>query len=109
MAGSDHYFHTRLSHTFQNIEIQNNFQVKIVIATGGILDLVDWIIVLYFLSFFQISSGYVAERVDLRYFLSFGMVMSGVFTMLFGFAKYWDLHSYGYFIFIQVYISTKKR
>ena len=47
-------------------------------------------------------SGFVAERIDLRYFLSFGMIMSGLFTVLFGAAYYWNIHDISYFIFIQV-------
>ena len=68
------------------------------------------------------GSGFIAERVDLRYltvndmlknpwftnnisfryFLSGGMLLSGIFTMLFGFAYYWGIHSIAYFIIIQV-------
>merc|ERR1719348_1491988 len=39
---------------------------------------------------------------DLRYFLTLGMMLSGVFTFLFGFAFYYNIHSLAYFIFIQV-------
>lgn len=46
-------------------------------------------------------SGFVAERVSLRYFLASGMIVSGVFSYLFGMAKEWDIHSIGYFIFVQ--------
>ena len=49
MAGSDHYFRTwclsvRPSSLFKISKKQNNFQVRIVIATGGIVGLADWII-----------------------------------------------------------------
>lgn len=46
-------------------------------------------------------SGYVAERVSLRYFLSFGMILSGIFTYLFGIAKPSNIHSLWYFIIVQ--------
>lgn len=46
-------------------------------------------------------SGYVAERVSLRYFLSFGMILSGIFTYLFGVAKPYNIHSLWYFIIVQ--------
>lgn len=36
------------------------------------------------------ASGFVAERINLRYFLALGMMGSGVFSYLFGIA-----HSYG--------------
>lgn len=47
------------------------------------------------------GSGFVAERVSLRYFLSFGMLFSGVFCYLFGAAKPWDIHSIWYFVAVQ--------
>lgn len=46
-------------------------------------------------------SGYVAERVSLRYFLSFGMILSGIFCYLFGVAKPSNIHSLWYFIIVQ--------
>lgn len=48
------------------------------------------------------ASGFVAERVSLRYFLAFGMIFSGVFSYLFGIAKTWSIHAMSYFIFVQV-------
>ena len=50
-------------------------------------------------------SGFIAERLDLRIFLSIGMVLSGTFTMLFGLAYYWDITNLWYFIVIQVKIK----
>lgn len=46
-------------------------------------------------------SGFVAERVSLRYFLTFGMLFSAIFTYLFGIAKTYDIHSMWYFVFVQ--------
>ena len=51
---------------------------------------------------FMFVSGTIAERVNLRYFLSIGMVLSGSFTILFGLGKYWTIHSLAYYIVIQV-------
>lgn len=48
-------------------------------------------------------SGFVAERVSLRYFLSFGMLFSAIFTYLFGIAKTYDIHSMWYFVFVQAF------
>ena len=39
---------------------------------------------------------------DLRYFLSGGMMLSALFTALFGLAYTWQIHSLAYFIVIQV-------
>ena len=47
-------------------------------------------------------SGMLAERMDLRYFLTLGMLLSGFFTFMFGFAKYYDIHSLYYFLTVQV-------
>lgn len=48
------------------------------------------------------ASGFIAERVNLRYFLSLGMIFSGVFSYLFGIAKTYDIHNMGYFVVVQV-------
>ena len=47
-------------------------------------------------------SGIVAERVDLRYFLSFGMLGSGLLTMMFGAAHSFSLHSIWYLVMVQI-------
>ncbi|KAL0281050.1 UNVERIFIED_CONTAM: hypothetical protein PYX00_002165 [Menopon gallinae] len=47
-------------------------------------------------------SGMVAERVNLRYFLSFGMMFSGILSYMFGLAKSLNLHYLSYFIAIQI-------
>ncbi|ODM99600.1 Sugar phosphate exchanger 2 [Orchesella cincta] len=46
-------------------------------------------------------SGFVAERVNLRYFLSLGMLLSGLFTYLFGVARFRNIHNLSYFILVQ--------
>lgn len=46
-------------------------------------------------------SGFVAERVSLRYFLTLGMLLSAVFTYMFGIAKTLDIHSLWYFVIVQ--------
>jgi len=48
------------------------------------------------------GSGLVAERIDLRIFLSVGMVLSGVTTMMFGLARPLGLHSLWYLVLVQV-------
>ncbi|XP_034477043.1 glucose-6-phosphate exchanger SLC37A2 isoform X2 [Drosophila innubila] len=49
------------------------------------------------------ASGFIAERVSLRYFLSMGMIMTGVFTYLFGLARTSNIHSLSYFIIVQIF------
>jgi len=46
-------------------------------------------------------SGFVAERVNLRYFLSLGMLISGAFTYLFGLSYSENIHSLPYFFVVQ--------
>lgn len=46
-------------------------------------------------------SGFVAERVSLRYFLTLGMLFSAIFTYMFGIAKTYDIHSLWYFVAVQ--------
>ncbi|XP_029178918.1 glucose-6-phosphate exchanger SLC37A2 isoform X1 [Nylanderia fulva] len=46
-------------------------------------------------------SGFIAERANLRYFLSFGMLASGISSYLFGIAKPYNIHNLWYFIFVQ--------
>lgn len=46
-------------------------------------------------------SGFIAERVSLRYFLALGMLFSGLFCYGFGYAKVKDIHSFSYFMVVQ--------
>ncbi|CAI9723052.1 glucose-6-phosphate exchanger SLC37A2-like isoform X1 [Octopus vulgaris] len=48
-------------------------------------------------------SGHVAERVNLRYFLSCGMLLSGILTAAFGFGYFFNIHSLTYYIFVQIF------
>lgn len=47
-------------------------------------------------------SGHLGDRVDLRYFLTGGMLGSGVCVALFGAAFFWQIHSMTYFVVVQV-------
>uniref|UniRef100_A0A8C3TES0 Glucose-6-phosphate exchanger SLC37A2 n=2 Tax=Durocryptodira TaxID=1579337 RepID=A0A8C3TES0_CHESE len=47
-------------------------------------------------------SGIFGERLPLRYYLSGGMVLSGMFTSLFGLAYFWEIHVLWYYIVIQI-------
>lgn len=56
---------------------------------------------LFSYGFAMFASGFIAERVSLRYFLAFGMLSTGIFTYMFGIAKPYDIHSIWYFVFVQ--------
>nr|XP_014971521.2 glucose-6-phosphate exchanger SLC37A2 isoform X1 [Macaca mulatta]XP_015291373.1 PREDICTED: sugar phosphate exchanger 2 isoform X1 [Macaca fascicularis]XP_028689960.1 glucose-6-phosphate exchanger SLC37A2 isoform X1 [Macaca mulatta] len=47
-------------------------------------------------------SGVFGERLPLRYYLSAGMLLSGLFTSLFGLGYFWNIHELWYFVVIQV-------
>ncbi|KAJ8706406.1 hypothetical protein PYW08_011032 [Mythimna loreyi] len=46
-------------------------------------------------------SGMIAERVDLRYFLSLGMLMSAIFCYLFGIGRTYNIHNISYYLLVQ--------
>ncbi|KAJ0183037.1 hypothetical protein K1T71_001013 [Dendrolimus kikuchii] len=46
-------------------------------------------------------SGMIAERVDLRYFLSLGMLLSASFCYLFGIARTYNIHNISYYLLVQ--------
>ncbi|XP_053126087.1 glucose-6-phosphate exchanger SLC37A2 isoform X2 [Hemicordylus capensis] len=48
-------------------------------------------------------SGIFGERLPLRYYLSGGMLLSGLFTALFGLGYYWKIHQLWYFVLIQIF------
>ena len=53
-------------------------------------------------AFFMFVSGLVAERVDLRLFLSVGMLASGLLTIMFGAGYFWSVHTIWYLVIIQI-------
>uniref|UniRef100_A0A667XIE5 Glucose-6-phosphate exchanger SLC37A2 n=1 Tax=Myripristis murdjan TaxID=586833 RepID=A0A667XIE5_9TELE len=63
----------------------------------GVLD--NCFLVAYAIGMF--FSGIFGERLPLRYYLSAGMLLSGLFTCLFGFGYYWNIHSIWYYGFVQ--------
>jgi OPA family glycerol-3-phosphate transporter-like MFS transporter 1/2 len=52
-------------------------------------------------------SGYIAERVHLRYFLATGMLGAGISTAMFGVGYYLNIHNYAYYLFMQVRYSLQ--
>ncbi|XP_038876904.1 putative glycerol-3-phosphate transporter 5 [Benincasa hispida] len=60
---------------------------------------------LAFLSAYSIGmyfAGHFGDRIDLRLFLVFGMMGSGIFTILFGLGYWLDLHFLWFFISVQI-------
>ncbi|CAK9160356.1 unnamed protein product [Ilex paraguariensis] len=60
---------------------------------------------LAFLSAYSLGmyfAGHIGDRIDLRVFLTTGMVGSGIFTILFGFGYFLDVHFFWFFVLVQV-------
>lgn len=47
-------------------------------------------------------SGHIGDRINLRTFLTIGMVGSGVFTVILGLGFWFDVHIFGFFIIVQI-------
>ncbi|KAH7285277.1 hypothetical protein KP509_33G020300 [Ceratopteris richardii] len=47
-------------------------------------------------------AGHLGDRLELRWFLSGGMVGSGLIVCLFGLAYWWNVHWLGYFFIVQI-------
>uniref|UniRef100_A0A672TCH5 Glycerol-3-phosphate transporter-like n=1 Tax=Sinocyclocheilus grahami TaxID=75366 RepID=A0A672TCH5_SINGR len=50
----------------------------------------------------QNEIGIIGERLPIRLYLTVGMLTSGLFTCLFGLGYIYDIHSLGFYIFVQV-------
>ncbi|KAF6175376.1 hypothetical protein GIB67_036467 [Kingdonia uniflora] len=61
---------------------------------------------LAFLSVYALGmffSGHLGDRIDLRIFLTLGMLGTGILSLLFGFGFWLDIHSFYYFLIIQLF------
>ncbi|OTF82656.1 hypothetical protein BLA29_010846 [Euroglyphus maynei] len=57
---------------------------------------------LFAYAFGMFFSGFLAERCNLRYFLAMGMLFSGLLNWAIGLSYYYNIHSLGFFIIIQI-------
>ncbi|KAK9497250.1 hypothetical protein O3M35_004605 [Rhynocoris fuscipes] len=69
---------------------------------GTILGVLDSSFLLAY-AFAMFISGFIAERVSLRYFLAIGMITSGISCYLFGIAYKLQIHSLWYYIIVQIF------
>lgn len=51
-------------------------------------------------------SGHVGDRIDVRVFLTIGMIGSGVFTVMFGLGFWFNVHLLGYYVAVQVFCGV---
>jgi len=56
-------------------------------------------------AFFMFFSGMVAERMNLRYYLSFGLLLTALSDYLFGFAHTVGIHHIWYFYFSMIFLG----
>jgi len=54
---------------------------------------------------FMFVAGWIAERMDLRYYLTFGLLLTATADFLFGFARTLGIHSVGYFYFVMAFLG----
>lgn len=47
-------------------------------------------------------AGHLGDRIDLRYFLVFGMMGSGILTVVFGLGYWMNVHKLGYYMSVQI-------
>ncbi|KJE94443.1 glycerol 3-phosphate permease [Capsaspora owczarzaki ATCC 30864] len=47
-------------------------------------------------------SGHIADRMSLRLFLVIGMFGTALFMVFNGLAQTWNIHNFGYFVFVQI-------
>ncbi|XP_010258961.1 PREDICTED: putative glycerol-3-phosphate transporter 1 [Nelumbo nucifera] len=60
---------------------------------------------LAFLSVYSLGmyfAGHLGDRLDLRIFLTVGMLGTGLFTSLFGFGYWFNIHNFYYFLMVQM-------
>ncbi|XP_042000898.1 putative glycerol-3-phosphate transporter 4 [Salvia splendens] len=48
------------------------------------------------------GAGHLGDKLDLRMFLTTGMVGSGIFVGLFGMGYFWDIHSFAFYLAMQM-------
>ncbi|CAD5318397.1 unnamed protein product [Arabidopsis thaliana] len=47
-------------------------------------------------------AGHLGDRIDLRYFLVFGMMGSGILTLVFGLGYWMNVHTLGFYMSVQI-------
>lgn len=48
-------------------------------------------------------AGHLGDTLDLRLFLTFGMICSGIFVGLFGMGYFWQIHVFGFYLIMQMF------
>ncbi|XP_055346808.1 glucose-6-phosphate exchanger SLC37A2-like isoform X2 [Paramacrobiotus metropolitanus] len=51
----------------------------------------------------MIFAGHIAERTDLRIFITWGMILSGAWAIINGMAYFWKIHFFSFFLMAQLF------
>ncbi|BFZ25540.1 hypothetical protein BsWGS_28579 [Bradybaena similaris] len=73
--------------------------------TSSYLDLLGTLDLCYLISYAlaMFISGHISDRMNLRYYLSAGMLLSGIFTVGFGLGYFYNVHDYWFYVVMQVF------
>ena len=63
---------------------------------------------LFLYAFSMFAAGYVAERVNIRYFLFLSLTSCGLLSILLGLAKEFEVHSLWYFMTLQILMGLSQ-
>jgi len=95
------YLENCVQHGFRYQTVPVDFAVSLTHTVAMYLPCLQFGVIAIVVTMCSVS-GHIAERTNLRHFLALGMCFSGVFTALFGFGRYWHIHSLSFFIIVQV-------
>lgn len=60
------------------------------------------VIFLAMYAMFMFVSGAIADRIDLRIYLSFGTLLTGITTIAFGLGYFFKIHSFAFYLIVQL-------
>lgn len=64
--------------------------------------MIPFLIIAFLFISFHIPSGIIGERLPIRYYLTVGMLASGLFTAMFGLGYFYNIHNLWFYIMAQV-------
>lgn len=64
--------------------------------------MISFLIIAFLFIPFHDPSGIIGERLPIRYYLTVGMLASGLFTAMFGLGYFYNIHNLWFYIMAQV-------
>lgn len=77
-------------------------QHKIFFICEGFWGVISFLMVSFFFLSCPVPSGLIGERLPIRYYLTGGMLASGLFTAMFGLGYFYNVHNLWFYIIAQV-------